>query len=130
VGKYARLMGRYDSETTAYTECAGTSGVSPYNPPEDAKLVGLRIMNTGGAATQLVNGVQFKLTSTSFKPNSIEAHFTGGGLLTAPAFMPAPVDWPVNQDVKAGVSITIEARNMTADTPVGVDVVIYGIFES
>jgi len=44
--------------------------------------------------------------------------------------MPAPVDWPVDQNVKAGVSVTIEARNMTADTPVGVDVVIYGIFES
>lgn len=130
MGKYAKLMGRYDAETTTYSACAGSGAASPYTPDEDGRLVGLRVITNAGAATNLVNGVQFKLTCTTFKPNSIEVHFCGGGLLTAPAFIPNPVDWPTDQAVRAGVPITIEARNMTADTPVGVDVALYGIFES
>jgi hypothetical protein len=50
--------------------------------------------------------------------------------MTAPAIIPAALDWAIDQPVAAGVPITIEGRNMTADTPVSVDVQLYGCFEA
>jgi hypothetical protein len=37
-------------------------------------------------------------------------------------------DWEVDEPVKAGVPITIEAKNNTVDTPVTVSVFLYGLF--
>ena len=127
--KLWRLLGRYDAESTTYTACAGTGGVSPYTPDFNGKLVGLRGIVGGGPVTSLVNHVQFKLNCTTFKPNAIEAAAQGSGLQTAPAIMPAPLDFQVDQAVQAGVPITIEARNLTADTPVTADAFLYGCFE-
>jgi hypothetical protein len=121
-------MARYDAESTTYTAAAGTNGASPYTPDFNGRLVGLRGIAGGGAATTLINHVQFKLTSTKFSPNVIEAAAQGGGLMTAPAVIPPALDFPVDQEVQAGVPITIEGRNMTADTPVSVDVQLYGCF--
>jgi hypothetical protein len=128
--KLWRLIGRYDAESTTYTECAGTGATSPYTPDFNGRLVGLRGIAGGGAATTLINHVQFKLTCTTFKPNSIEAAAQGGGIMTAPAFIPPALDFAVDQPVAAGVPITIEGRNLTADTPVSVDVQLYGCFET
>jgi len=124
-----RMLARYDAETTTYSACAGAGGTSPYTPEFDGKLVGLRGIAGGGAATALVNMVQFKLSCVTFKPNVIEAAVLGNGIQTAPAFKPAPLDFPVEQDVKAGVPITIEGRNIDADTPVTVDVQLWGCFQ-
>ena len=123
--KLWRMIARYDSETTAYTEAAGTGATSPFTPDFDGRLLGLRGVAGGGAATSLVNMVQFKLTCNMFKPNSIECGILGNGIQTAPAFKPAPLEQPV----KAGVPITIEGRNIDADTPVTVDVQLFGFFE-
>lgn len=130
MGKYWRLLGDYDAETTTYSACAGGAQTSPYTPDEDAMLVGLRVIVSADAATTLTEAVQFRLTCTTFKPNSIEAMGNGGGLHTAPAFPPPPMDYPVNQPVKAGVPITVEARNVTADTPITNNVLLMGCFES
>ncbi len=124
-----RLLGLYDVETTTWTEFAGTVA-SPYNPDFKGRLVGLRTVVGAGAATTLIEHIQIRLTSQSFKPNSIECGAQGAGLHTAPAF-PAPIlEWPVDQPVEVGVKITIEGRNLTAETPVTVEVYIYGLFES
>lgn len=125
-----RMVARYDAETTTYSACAGAGGASPYTPEFNGTLIGLRGVPGGGAATSLVNSVQFKLSCTSFNPNVIEAGVLGNGIQTAPAFKPAPIDWPVNQPVQAGVPITIEGRNLDADTPVTVDVQLWGCFET
>jgi hypothetical protein len=73
--------------------------------------------------------IQFKLSCTSFRPNVIEAGAMGGGLQTAPALKPAPIDWQVDQPVVAGVKITVEGRHLDADTPVTCDAQIFGLFE-
>jgi hypothetical protein len=130
MGRYWKVLAEYDAETTTYSACAGGAGSSPYTPDENATLVGLRVIVGGDAATTLTELVQFKLTCTTFKPNSIECMGAGGGLRTAPFPQPAPIDYTVNQRVLAGVPITIEARNVTADTPVTNSVVIMGCFES
>lgn len=119
----------YDVETTTYTECAGTVA-SPYNPDFSGRLIGLRTIVGAGAATTLTEHIQFRLTCQSFSPNSIEIGAQGSGLHTAPAFAAAPLEFPVDQDVKVGVKITIEGRNLTAETPVTNEVYIYGLFEA
>lgn len=124
------MVGNYDAETTTYSACAGAAQTSPYTPDEDGRLLALRGIAGYGAAASLINHVQFRLTCTTFKPNTIHAAVQGCGLYTAPALTPAPIDFPVDQPVKAGVPITVEARNVTADTPVTVNVQLYGLFES
>lgn len=130
MGKYWRLLGQYDAETTTYSALAAAGMTSPYTPDEDAKLIGLRAVANRSAATSLINHVQFRLTCTTFKPNAIECGVQGGGLQTAPALQPEAVDWSVDQPVKSGVPVTIEGRNVTADTPVTVSVMLYGCFQS
>jgi len=127
--RYWRLLGQYDAETTTYSACAGAAQTSPYTPDAHGRLVGLRTIAGYGAATTLINHVQFRLTSTTFKPNTIHVGGQGSGLYTAPALQPAHIDWPVDQRVQAGVPIDVEARNVTADTPVTVSVLLYGQFE-
>jgi hypothetical protein len=122
------MLGEYNAESKTYTAVAGTQA-SPYTPDVTARLKGLRASISGDAASTLVRHVQFRLTCTTFNPNSIEAGVDGGGLQTAPAFEPVSRDFSVDQQVQAGVPITVEARNLTADTPVGVLAHLYGYFE-
>lgn len=130
MGKYWKLIGFYDAETKTYSACAGSYQTSPYTPSEGAKLIGIRVVCLNAAATSLIEGLQFKLTCATFKPNSIEVGGLGSGLHTAPAF-PAPIiDWAVDQPVSAGVPITVEGRNTTAETPVTVEVQLWGCFVS
>lgn len=130
MGKYWKLLGVYDSETTAYTEFAVAGFTSPWSPGSDAHLIGLRAQMNRSAATSLINAVQIKLTSESFNPASIECGVVGSGLQTAPALQPDSVDWEVDQMVSKGADVTLEARNITADTPVTVSVLLWGLFES
>lgn len=128
--KYWELLAEYDAETTTYTACAGGYAASPYTPKRNARLVGLRVVVSNEDATTLTEAVQFRLTCATFTPEAIEAMALGTGLHTAPA-SPAPiVDCIVDQAVSAGVPITIEARNLTSETPVGVEVYLFGLFQS
>lgn len=122
-------MGEYDAETTTYSALAGGAGASPWMPDFNGKLLGLRVIVGSDAVTTLTELIQFKLTCTAWKPNSIEAVGIGNGLRTAPAAHQAPVDHVCDQPIKSGVSVTLEARNVTADTPVTVSAIIMGYFE-
>lgn len=131
--RYWRLLGGYNAESTTYSELAMTGLTSPYTPTENARLKGLRVISSADAATTLQEHIQFKLTCQTFKPNSIEVGGQGVGLCTAPALRGGVVaqnDWDCDQEVQAGVPITLEARNQTADTPVGVSAFLWGLFES
>jgi hypothetical protein len=124
-------MAEYDAETKTYSACAGgTSGASsPYSPDFDGRLLGVSVLPIDNAATSLVNGLQFKLTCTKWTPNAIEVFGNGTGLRTVPAFAQPRMDYVVDQPIKAGVPITIEGRNLTADTPVTVGALVLGYFE-
>ncbi len=124
-----RMMGQYDAETKAFEPVAGAAAPSPYVPDFSGTLVALRTIVGAAAATSLQEHVQWKLTCTTFVPNEVQAGSGGAGLRTAPAFQPAPIDWGMNQRVQSGVPIKIEARNLTADTPVTVESYLYGLFE-
>lgn len=126
--KYWRMMGEYNAETKTYSALAGTVA-SPYTPDKTGRLIGLRTIVGADAVTSLIELVQIKLTCTTFNPNSVEVGAVGNGLATVSARHPMPLDWPVDQPIVAGVPITIEARNLTADTPVGVLVQLWGLFE-
>jgi len=92
--------------------------------------VALRTIASRDAATSLTNAVGIRLTSTSFQPNTIEVCAEGGGLQTAPVANPYVVDYEVDQEVKSGVEITLEAKNITADTPVTPNVLLLGYFDN
>lgn len=123
-----RLLGEYDGEATTYAALAGTV-TSPYTPDFNGRLIGLRAIPNRSAATSLINHVEFRLTCTTFNPNVLEVGAQGSGLQTAPAIQANPIDYEVDQPVQSGVPITIEARNITADTPVTVSALLYGKFE-
>ena len=125
-----RLLGQYDAESTTYSALAVSGMASPYTPDFNGRMIGLRTVVNRSAATSLINHVEFRLTCTSFRPNVIEVGGQGSGLQTAPAVQAAHVDWEVDQPVQAGVTITIEGRNVTADTPVTVSALIYALFEA
>ena len=126
--KIWRLLGEYDAETTTYSALAGTPA-SPYTPDFNGRLVGLRTIVSGSAVTSLTRHIQFRLSCTSFRPNTIEIAAQGVGLETAPVHPGPVIDWPVDQPVTAGVPVTIEARNITAATPITVETFVYGQFE-
>ena len=126
-----RLLGHYDAVTTTYSACAGALQTSPYTPDFNGTLIGLRAIVMGGAATSLVQHVQFRLSSTTFTPNVVHVGGQGAGIQTAPAVSMGPVlDWQIIQPVRSGVPIDIEGRNNAgAATPVTVNVALYGLFE-
>lgn len=124
-----RLIGHYDSETTAFTPCAGALQTSPYTPDFNGRLIGLRTVVMGGAATSLVQGILFRLNSTTFTPNVIEVEGQGSGIQTALYQQLMPIDWTVDQIVTAGVPIHVEGLNSAgAETPVTVNAAIFGLF--
>ena len=129
MGKYWRLMGHYNGEAQTYEALAGTFQASPYVPDEDARLIGLRFLIGAEAATSLTEGVQLRLTCTTFKPNTIHVAGVGNGICTAPAFKPGPIDFEVDQPVKSGVPITIEGRHAVA-TAVTHNSMLMGLFQS
>lgn len=126
------LMGEYTAETTSFSECTGGAVVSPFSPSVSGMLKALRVVANRSAATSLINHILFRLTCAEWTPNKIEVGGQGSGLQTAPALMSgdtSKMDWEVEQPVKAGVPITVEAKNVTADTPVTVSALIYGLIE-
>lgn len=131
MAKFTRLIGHYNGEATTYEALAGTFQASPYTPDIDGKLTGIRVMIGGEAATSLVEGIQFRLTSTTFTPNTIHVCGMGNGLRTVPTsgIQGSPVDYPCDQPVKSGVPITIEGRHNVA-TAVTAQAFIIGIFET
>ena len=129
MAKYWLLMAEYDAETTTYTAAAGVKA-SPFSAPEPARLIGLRAISNRDAASSLTNHVQWRLTSTTFQPSIIECGSQGSGLQTAPALQAPSLDWQCDQKVVPGIEVTIEARNVTADTPVTVSELLYGLFDN
>ena len=132
MARYWKLMGEYDAESTSYSAVLGTtSGAkSPFTPTENARLVGLRVQVSMQAVTSVVTHVQFKLTSSTFNPNSIECYGQGVGLNTAPLGTVAYQDFSVDQEVRAGVPVTIEARTAGAYASVTVEAFLWGCFEA
>lgn len=129
MGKYWRLIGHYNGESQTYEALAGGFQASPYTPDEDAQLIGLRLLVGGEAATSLTEGVQIRLSSTTFKPNVIHVAGQGVGIHTAPRQGIPIIDFEVNQPVKAGVPITIEGRHAVA-TAVTHNSFLMGMFQS
>lgn len=123
-----RLMAEYDAEATTFGAAAGTPA-SPFTPDFNGRLIGLRTIQSQGAATTLFEHVEFRLTCSGWSPNTIEVGVQGNGLMTAPAIGREHMDWQVDQVIRAGVPITIEGRNITAATPVTVEAFLYGLFE-
>lgn len=127
--RYWRVIGHYNGEATTYEALAGTFQTSPYNHDENAKLKAIRVVANGEAATSLMEGIQFRLSCTAWKPNVMHVVGSGNGLCTVPKIPPPVLDYEVDEPVQVGVPITIEARHAVA-TAVTCNVLLLGLFES
>jgi len=131
MARYWKVLGEYNAESTTFSAFAGGGGASPYNPVEDARLKGLRVLINRAAASSLINGLVFRLTSSSFQPNTIEVAGVGGGLQTAPIAAVPYYDFEVDQPVRSGVQVTLEGKNVSeTDTPVTVSALLLGLFDN
>jgi len=132
MARFWRILGEYDAESDTYTAFAGGAGSSPYNPDFSGRLVGLRVVANRSAASSLVDHVAMRLSCQTFQSHQIEVGTQGSGLQTAPAFqsgVAAALDWQVDEKVAAGSPITLEGKNIGADTQVTVSCILYGCFE-
>ena len=136
MSKYWDCLAEYDAESTSWSAPSGVGGSTTtglYQPSTGGRLVGLRVIVNRDAASTLTNHVQFKLSCASFTPNSMIVGGQGSGLQTAPAFQSgrdSSIDYEVNQPLQVGVPIQIQARDVTADTPVTNSVLLYGCFDT
>jgi len=136
MARYWDLMGEYDAETKTFTTFAGTGAgelSGTYTPAAPGKLKGLRVTPNRSSAASLINAVAFKLTCPLFTPNAIMCGGVGTGIQTAPALQggdTARMDWEVDQPVAPGNPITMQGANITADTPITVSVLLWGLFET
>lgn len=129
MGQYWRVIGHYTGEAQTFESVAGGFQASPYTPDEDARLVGVRLVGASEAATSLMEGYQVRLSCTTFKPNTMHVVGAGVGLATVPRVAIPIYDYEVDQPVKSGVPITIEARHVPA-TAVTANILILGCFRS
>lgn len=127
--KSYQYLANYDAETTAWSACAGPGGVSPYSPPVDGRMTGVRLVFGRTTAATLMNEINIRLTCALWSPNSITVGGCGTGLATAPAFQPPVYDFDIDQPIKAGVPITVEGINILGNA-VTADVHIFGRIES
>lgn len=129
MGRYWRVIGHYTGEAQTYEALAGTFQASPYTPDEPSRLKGIRVIPAAEAATSLIEGVQFRLSCTLWKPNVLHVACAGNGLRTVPATPQTPIDFDVDQPCAPGVGITIEGRHAVA-TAVTCNIIVMGLFES
>ena len=121
---YSDAMGTSVTVTTSYVEMTG----SPYTPPLDGRLIQVKLLAVGDAATALIEGVT-ALISSPLWGVPLTVSVAGGGIRTAPA-VPIPkgvqnCDLPV----KTGNKITCQLKNVTGDTPVTPTYQLVGVFE-
>lgn len=127
MSKYWRTIGTYNAETQAFSACAGTFQTSPFTPDVSGRLVGIRLLEGQEAATSLTCDVQIRVSCAIWKPNTMDFVINGGGLKTVPVAYQADVTYAVDQEVQAGVPITVEGRSYTA-TGVTTVVQVLGCF--
>lgn len=124
-------IGEYNAETKTFSALAGegiTGGV--FTPKKAARLKRIILVAGGDAASTLMEHVQIKITSTNFAGVDVLVGISDTGLRTAPAFRTPPSVWAQDLDVEAGVPWNVSGKNITADTPVGVSVHVYAVFEA
>lgn len=125
---WTEIIGHLDAEGITYAAVVGTEAPSPWTPTKSGRIKELQVLICAEAATSLTNGVVFRLTCTTFNPNTIKVAGEGGGLRTAPFTANRPVIYKCDQQVTAGVPVIVEARNV-AGSPVTVNALLLATIE-
>jgi len=101
---------------------------SPYSPKANGRLIQLKLAVYGSSVAALIEGIEAVATCPLWGV-PVAVVTAGAGLRTAPAF-PIPTGI-TNCDlaVQVGNQITVQIKNITADTPVTVEAVLIGVFE-
>ena len=116
-------MGIINGVATTYEAITG----GPYTPVVDARLVAVKLVMAGDAATSLLEHLSVKLTEPKWGRNFVVAQ-GGAGLRTAPAFPINEAMFECDLPVTATQKITIE--DLWNVTPVTPHVTLMGLFEA
>lgn len=122
---YSDVIATFIGAGVAYAAMTG----SPYSPLLSGRLIQLKLVIYGSAATALIEGLVAKVESAKWGV-PVTVMGAGGGLRTAPGFPIAPGIQNCDVPVTIGVPITAEIKNVTADTPVTVEATLIGVFEA
>lgn len=122
---YSVEMGTYIGAGKTFVAMTG----SPFAPLANGRLIQVKLLVYGSAVTALIEGVVATLSSPSFGGVPVTVGTAGSGIRTAT--IPAVPIGIQNCDVpvKVGVNITLQIKNVTADTPVTVEATLIGVFE-
>lgn len=116
-------MGIINGVDTSYEAITG----GPYTPIVGGRLVALKLVMAGDAATSLLEHLTVKLTSPKWGRDFVIAQ-AGAGLRTAPAF---PIDEAMYEcDLPVEDSQKITIQNVWNVTPTTPHVTLMGLFEA
>ncbi|GAI20325.1 unnamed protein product [marine sediment metagenome] len=101
---------------------------SPYSPLKSGRLIQLKLIVYGSAATALIEGLIAVVTCPLWGV-PVTVGTAGGGLRTAPT-LPIPVGIQnCDVQIQTGVDLKCEIKNVSADTLVTVEATLIGVFE-
>lgn len=107
------------------------STAGTYGPQLDGGLIKVGCFLTPSAASSLGQRARVELAQTNWKPNTLRFPFAGFGLATAPQAIGGSellYEFVVDQPVKTSWPIT--GNYILFDSPVTVDVIVYGYFSA
>lgn len=122
---YSDELATYIGAGVTYVAMTG----SPYSPLTNGRLIQLKLIVYGSAATALIEGLVAKVECPLWGV-PVTVGTAGGGIRTATC---PPIPTGIQNcdvPVKTGVDLKIEIKNVTADTPVTVEATLIGVFEA
>lgn len=122
---YSDIIGTFIGAGVVYGAMTG----SPYSPLLSGRLIQLKLIVYGSAATALIEGVVAKVESAKWGV-PVTVMTAGGGIRTATCPPIPPGIQNCDVPVTIGVPISAEIKNVTADTPVTVEATLIGVFEA
>ena len=123
---YSVEMATYIGAGKTYVAMTG----SPFAPLTNGRLVQLKLILYGSAVTALIEGVTILAECPAWGGVPVTISGAGARLRTAPAFPIEVIVQNCDVPIKTGVNITLQIKNVTADTPVTVEATLIGVFEA
>lgn len=121
---YSDVIATFIGAGVVYAAMTG----SPYAPLLTGRLIQLKLIVYGSAATALIEGLVAKVQCAKWGV-PVTVMTAGGGIRTATCPPIPPGIQNCDVPVETGVNLTAEIKNVTADTPVTVEATLIGVFE-
>ena len=119
-----------ESVSLADMNTGSSASTGTYAARLNGRLIGVRIIWAGEAATSLFEYVRVELLCTLWNPNLLKFGLAGAGIRTAPAQPIVPADFPVDQPVQTQQPISGQYIYADAATPITCNLRVIGTFST